>query len=60
MQGVQSLHYLYENIPHVVLWKLISIPLQFENLLKQVAPICVLHHDAAYTHRYHKLRLLES
>lgn len=60
MQSVQSLHYLYEYIPHIILRKLISIPLHLKDLLKQVASICVLHHDAAYLDRYHRLRLLES
>jgi hypothetical protein len=54
VQGGQSLHDLYENVPDLFLFELAPFFLVLEDLLQQIAAICVLHDDAFLVELYHR------
>lgn len=47
MQSIQSLHHLYKDIPHIILRKLIPIPLELKYFLQEITSISVLHNNAS-------------
>ena len=60
MQGIESLEYLYEDVPNIIFGELSPVAFVLKNFLYEVSGISILHDDAISQEIYQRMRLEES